>query len=88
MKRSILRISLGSMNSSGRNPFTSAANRVGKAEASKRVMGPTPDRPARTASQVGLTPMPRGVTAPRPVTTTRLAPFLDTGDATPTWPAP
>src|SRR5678816_4550334 len=37
---------------------------------SNRVMSPTPDRPAIAASQVASTPVPSGVTIPRPVITT------------------
>src|SRR5512139_163604 len=76
MNGSIRLISFRSMNSSGLNPFTSAAMVVENSEASKRVMGPMPDFPARIASQVGRTPTPRGVTPPSPVTTTLRMSFL------------
>ena len=38
--------------------------------------GPTPDRPSFIADQNVGTSLPIGVTAPVPVTTTRLAPFI------------
>ncbi len=77
MNGSIRLISFLSMNCSGSNPFTSAAMRVGKSDASNFVMGPTPDFPASAASHVGATPTPSGETAPSPVTTTlRMGYFL------------
>ncbi len=36
------------------------------------VIGPAPDRPARSPSHVAAVPIPRDVTSPMPVTTTRL----------------
>jgi hypothetical protein len=42
--------------------------------ASNCVIGPTPDSPASTAVQVDSGSSPSGVTAPKPVTTTRLHP--------------
>src|SRR5512140_512269 len=76
MNGSIRLISFLSMNRSGSNPFTSAAMVVEKSFASNRVIGPTPDVPARIASHVLRTPTPRGVTAPSPVTTTlRMSPL-------------
>src|SRR5512141_1125376 len=75
MNGSIRLISFLSMNRSGSNPFTSAAMVVEKSFASNRVIGPTPDVPARIASHVLRTPTPRGGTAPSPVTTTlRMSP--------------
>src|SRR5690606_23711208 len=50
---------------------TSPAKRVGKVEASKRVTGPMPDRPARMLAQACGTSLPTGLTIPSPVTTTR-----------------
>src|SRR3989338_5721747 len=44
---------------------------TGKPVVSKRVMGPMPERPAHSPDHVSSTPMPRGVSSPRPVTTTR-----------------
>ena len=46
----------------------------GRLEASKRVIVPIPLRPAKIASQVSGTVFPNGVTAPKPVMTTRLLP--------------
>src|SRR5215470_3165489 len=46
--------------------------RVFRLPGSKRVIGPTPLLPASSADQVACTPVPSGVTRPRPVTTTRL----------------
>ncbi len=71
MKRSFRRASFRSMNFSGSKPFTSPAMRVGKVEASNRVMGPMPLLPATSALQDSSTPMPTGETSPSPVTTTR-----------------
>src|SRR5882672_11087984 len=48
---------------------TSAARCVRCRDASKRVNGPTALTPHRTPSQSGSTPQPKGVTAPKPVTT-------------------
>src|SRR5438132_13281766 len=45
--------------------------RQGYGAASKRSIGPTPERPARQASQKLSTSQPRGVIAPIPVTATR-----------------
>ena len=60
------------MNCSGSKSFTSPANRVENADASKRVIGPMPLVPAHSASQFAWVPMPTGDTRPMPVTTTRL----------------
>src|SRR3989304_5053552 len=76
MNGSIRLASFLSMNRSGSNPFTSAAMVVANSFASNRVIGPTPDFPARSASHVVRTPRPRGVIAPRPVTTTLRMSFL------------
>jgi hypothetical protein len=51
--------------------FTSQAMRHFWSLASKRVIGPAPDLPAIRLLQVVSTSQPRGVTRPRPVTTTR-----------------
>jgi hypothetical protein len=72
MKMSIFFSSFFSMNCSGSNCFTSPANRVENAAASKRVIGPMPLVPAHSASQFARVPMPTGETNPTPVTTTRL----------------
>src|SRR6266508_1028651 len=79
MNGSIRLISFLSMNCSGSNPFTSAAMVVEKSFASNRVIGPTPDFPARIASHVAWTPTPRGVIAPSPVTTTLRMSFRPPG---------
>jgi hypothetical protein len=70
MKRSTFLSSFFSRKRSGSKPFTSQANRVLWWEASKRVMGPAPERPARRACQVSSVPIPTGDTRPTPVTTT------------------
>src|SRR5574341_1791136 len=44
---------------------------TGKSVASKRVMGPIPERPAQSAIHVSSTLRPSGETTPRPVMTTR-----------------
>src|SRR6185312_4157066 len=51
--------------------FTSPAMRDGNPLASKRVIGPIPDRPATIVGQASATPSPTGETMPSPVTTTR-----------------
>src|SRR6516225_6807178 len=45
--------------------------RVGNAEASKRVIGATPERAFLIEPHAAATPMPTGETIPNPVTTTR-----------------
>ena len=57
--------------SPGSKPLTSAAMRTGKSLASNASIQSTPLRPATAASQVDCASSPSGVTAPRPVTTTR-----------------
>jgi hypothetical protein len=57
--------------------FTSHANVTGYAEASKWVIGPAPLSPRINASQLVRTSFPSGVTAPRPVMTTRLRPLSE-----------
>src|SRR5215467_105695 len=71
MKRSIFLSSFFSTIRSGSNPLTSPAMRVSRRFASKRVMGPIPDRPAQMAVQYSGTELPTGVSTPSPVTTTR-----------------
>src|SRR5512143_1417730 len=71
MKRSIFLTSFFSTQRSGSKPLTSPAMRVAKPAVSKRVIGPMPERPASSASQVGAVPTPSGDTSPTPVTTTR-----------------
>src|SRR5262249_8022737 len=63
---------------SSSNPFTWAANVVGKRRASKWEIGPTPLRPSSWASIIALTLSPTRVMAPLPVITTllRMAAFL------------
>src|SRR5476651_739071 len=70
MKRSLRRASFLSMYSDGSKFFTSPAMRLGNSCASNRVMAPTPLLPASAACHTASTPMPRGVTSPRPVMTT------------------
>src|SRR5687767_5685592 len=70
MKRSIFLTSFLSTQRRGSNPFTSPPKRLECWEASKRVMGATPERPARRPCQLSSVPMPRGETSPTPVTTT------------------
>src|SRR6266571_4455467 len=70
-KRSNRRISFRSRKPAGSKPFTSHANRTGDCAGSKRVIGPAPERPATSASQVARAVLPTGVTRPRPVMTTR-----------------
>ena len=70
MKVSERRVSFNAIQSAALNPFTSAAMRVGNAEASNFVIGPTPLTPFRTLSQALAMPIPTGDTMPSPVTTT------------------
>src|SRR5678809_546989 len=70
MKRSERRVSFGGIQSTDLKPFTSAAMRVGSAEASNLVIGPTPLTPASRCAQASAMPMPTGETMPSPVTTT------------------
>src|SRR5688500_13883428 len=58
---------------SGSKPLTSAAILAVKAEGSRAVIVPTALLPVMMPFQNSLTVSPRGVTAPRPVTTTRRA---------------
>src|SRR5579885_2737704 len=51
--------------------LTSAAKRVAKSAVSKTVIGPTPLSPATSRCQNSSLVFPIGVTAPKPVTTTR-----------------
>ena len=74
MKRSFRLISLRGTHSAGSKSLHSPAKWVAKAEASKCVMGPMPDRPATRVSHAFATPVPTGQTIPRPVTTTRRRP--------------
>jgi hypothetical protein len=59
----------------GREVADLAGDLVGKSSVAKRVIGAMPERPAMSAVQFFSTPVPRGVTRPTPVTTTRRAPF-------------
>src|SRR6516162_4030833 len=78
MKGSTLRWSLGDIQSSALKwpdavspRGTCAAILHGRSETSKLWMERMPDSPLIRRSQLGLTPQPRGVTMPIPVTTTR-----------------
>jgi hypothetical protein len=70
MKVSERRVSFTGIQSAALKPFTSAAMRVGNAEASNFVMGPTPVLPWTRLSQASRTVFPTGETMPSPVTTT------------------
>src|SRR5512139_3336809 len=76
MNVSIRRASLGDMYAARSKSFTSPAMRHPSPDASKRVMGPMPERPASSASQDDATSLPTGLTAPSPVTTTRRRPVM------------
>src|SRR5256885_7752616 len=71
MKTSIFLTSFFSMNCSGSKPRTSPAILVANCDASNFVMVWTPLRPASSAFQFSLVPMPSDDTRPMPVTTTR-----------------
>src|SRR5262249_995978 len=71
MKRSIFLISFGSMKSSARKSGTCPAMRDAKASIfGKRSIFRIPDCPATSACQFFSRPTPKGVTRPKPVTTT------------------
>src|SRR5437867_1343347 len=72
MKRSERRVSFNGIQSADLKPLTSAAIRVGSADASNFVIGPTPLTPPRRFFQASATPIPTGETIPSPVTTTFL----------------
>jgi hypothetical protein len=69
--RSSFRASFAETTLPGSKSLTSAAIRTGNSDASNARMKSTPLRPSRAASQVEGASFPSGVTAPRPVTTTR-----------------
>src|SRR5215475_119189 len=71
MKTSIFLTSFFSMNASGSKPRTSPAILVANCDASNFVMVSTPLRPASSAFQFSLVPIPSDDTRPMPVTTTR-----------------
>src|SRR5512144_304323 len=71
MKVSIFLISFFGTKREGSKPLTSAAMRQLKGEGSKRVIGPPPFLPERSASQLAAFPIPTGDTRPIPVTATR-----------------
>ena len=73
LERSMRRAERRSMKSPGSKPRASQAMRQASSDASKRVIGPAPERPASAALQVSSQPMPSGPTMPSPVTTTRRA---------------
>lgn len=56
--------------------FNSAATFAVYSLESTRVIGPTPDTPAKAFFHVDSTSLPRGVKAPNPVTTTRFYPLI------------
>src|SRR5215210_5474494 len=73
--RSRRRASFGETTSAGGSKsFTSAAMRTADSLASNAVIQSMPLRPATAASQVAGASLPSGVTAPSPVTATRLTP--------------
>src|SRR5882757_5541633 len=74
-KRAVRWARFGPRCSTGSNPLTSPAIRVGSSLASNWVIGPTPDSPASSARQVDGASRPTGVSAPSPVTTGSRAPF-------------
>src|ERR671933_1833602 len=69
--RSMCRRSLGEMWSSGLKFFTSPPMRTPNPDASNSEIVSMPEQPASRLAQVSGTLVPTGVTAPRPVTTTR-----------------
>src|SRR6476660_332081 len=79
MNASIFLISFFSMNWPGSKSLTSPAIWASYPVGSNLVIRPIPDWPAQIAFQVLSTPVPSGVTSPKPVTTMRLFPrsFID-----------
>jgi len=75
MQRLLRRASLTPRTAAASNPLTSAAMRVGSADASNCVIGPTPLVPARHALHVDATSWPSGLIAPIPVMTMRALPL-------------
>src|ERR1700733_10134162 len=71
MNSSMRRASVTLMYCSTEKPRTAPPKRGGKAETSKRVIGPMPLSPRRMAAQASATLPPTGQIRPRPVTTTR-----------------
>src|SRR6266850_2059318 len=71
MKRSMRRASFGDRYAATSKFFTSPAIWLESGLASKCVMRPMPDLPARTLDQASATVLPIGQTIPNPVTTTR-----------------
>src|SRR6476646_825184 len=71
MNRLIRRAILRSIAIVGSKPFTSAAMRMSKSDASNAVIGAAPDVPAVRACQYSGALLPIGVTAPTPVITAR-----------------
>src|SRR3546814_7885267 len=64
-KGSIFLTSFGAIHSVGSKPFTSPEMRVAKADASKCVIGPIPERPLTMPSQLAARPLPTGDRMPR-----------------------
>ena len=75
-KRAMRCAALRSRNSCGSKLFTWQANFVASRSVGKRTMGLAPLRPSIRPCQYSSTFLPRGLTVPIPVTTTRVRPFL------------
>src|SRR6185312_2222317 len=71
MKSSMRRASLGAMYWLTSKSRTGPPKRTGKADTSKRVIGPIPLSPCRIASHADFSVLPTGEMMPRPVMTTR-----------------
>src|SRR6058998_2901509 len=69
--RSVRRASFVSRYADGSNPSTSPATLTGRSSVGNCVIRRTPFRPEVIPFQKSSTPVPTGVTAPMPVTTTR-----------------
>src|SRR5262249_44095310 len=76
-KRSMRRDCLRSIHVVGSKSLSSQAKRTAYSLASKCLIGPAPDSPARRFCQVVSGSFPSGVTIPTPVITTRRLPFAD-----------
>src|SRR5206468_11252163 len=67
-----------SIHGAGSKPFTSQANLTIYRVVSKAVIGAAADLAATRLSQLERTPLPNGVTAPKPVITTLRRPYAPT----------
>jgi hypothetical protein len=77
VKRSIRRALRCSIHFVGSKPFSSHAKCTANSDGSNALIGPAPPWPSTRFAQNVSTSLPRGVTAPMPVITTRLSPLTE-----------